>query len=178
MRTFPLDRQPLFVRLVSGLRRGSPKLLTLLILLFSIAPTYIPGYASVRPALVLVPIFYWAVYRPYSFSVVSAFFTGLALDLLESTPLGVNTLVFTVLYIATETQRRFLTGKSFSLVWFGFAILSFGAYFLKWFFVSVSFAVFTPVWTAFVSYFLLVSAYPAVVWPCAKLHMYLTDKEK
>lgn len=178
MQTFSLDRQPLHIRLASRLRRCSPKLLTLLILLFSIAPTYIPGYSSVRPALVLIPIFYWAVYRPYSFSVVSAFFTGLALDLLESTPLGVNTLVFTVLYIATETQRRFLTGKSFSLVWVGFAILAFGAYFFKWFFVSVNFAVFTPLGTAFVSYFLLVLAYPVIVWPCAKLHIYLTDKER
>lgn len=75
--------------------------------------------------------FYWALYRPYSFSVVSAFLTGLALDLLESTPLGVNTLTFTVLYIVTETQRRFLIGKTFSLVWAGFAILAFGAYFLN-----------------------------------------------
>lgn len=178
MRAFALDNQPFLTRCAVWLRRCSPKLLTLLILLFSIAPTYIPGYSSVRPAWVLVPIFYWALYRPYSFSVVSAFLTGLALDLLESTPLGVNTLTFTVLYIVTETQRRFLTGKTFSLVWAGFAILSFGAYFLKWFFVSVCLAVFTPIGSAFVSCLLLVLAYPAIVWPCAKLHIYLLDKEK
>lgn len=178
MLSFPLDRPPLHVRMMNGLRKTSPKLLTLLILLFSIAPTYIPGYSSVRPDLVFVPIFYWAVYRPDSFSVLSAFASGVALDLMAGTPLGINTLVFTVLYIVTESQRRFFSGKPFAWVWFGFAVLAFGAYFLKWFFVSVNYATFTPVKTAFISFVLSVLSYPVVVWPCAKLDIYLTDREK
>lgn len=178
MRSFPLNRPPLYTRLLLRFRRYAPKLLTLLILLFSIAPTYIPGYSSVRPNLVMIPVFYWAVYRPYSFSVISAFFTGMALDLLKSSPLGVNTLVFTLLYLAADSQRRFLMNKTFLFVWFGFAVLSFAAYFFKWLFVSINFAAFTPAGAALISYFLLVAAYPLVVWPCAKLHLYLLDREK
>ncbi len=155
----------------------SPKLLTALILLFSVAPTYLPGYSSVRPAMTLIPIFYWAIYRSYSFSIICAFLFGLALDLLDSTPLGVNTFVFTVFYLLADSQRRFLNGKPFGFVWFGFAVLSLAAYFLKWLFVSINYAAFTPVGIALLSWFLLTIVYPLLVFPCAKLHLYLLDKE-
>lgn len=159
------------------LRIWSPKLLTALILLFSVAPTYLPGYSSVRPALTLIPIFYWAVYNPDRFSVISAFLFGVALDLLDGTPLGINTFVFTVFYLLADSQRRFLNGKPFGFVWFGFVVLSLGAYFLKWLFVSINYARFTPAGIALLSWLLLLAAYPLLVFPCAKLHLYLLDKE-
>lgn len=178
MRNFSLINQPFCDQVAAKFRQYSPKLLTILILLFSVAPTYLPGYSSVRPYLTLIPVFYWAVYRPYDFSVFSAFITGLFLDFLDGTPLGVNTLVFTLFYLTTKTHRRYLLGKSFVFVWFGFALFSFGAYFLKWLFVSINYAVFTPVTIAFISYLLLLLCYPLVSWPCAALHLYLLDKEK
>lgn len=178
MRSFSLTSHPFYYYFGNRLRRYSPKLLTLLILLFSAAPTYLPGYSSVRPYLMLVPVFYWAVYRPEDFSVLSAFLFGLFLDFLDGTPLGVNTLVFTLFYLILQTQRRYLIGKSFSFVWFGFAVLSFGAYFFKWLFVSINYAAFTPVLTAFISYVLLLLCYPVLSWPCARLYVYLLDKEK
>lgn len=178
MRSFSLINQPFYDKAAAKFRQYAPKLLTILILLFSVTPTYLPGYSSVRPYFVLVPIFYWAVYRPYDFSILSAFVTGLFLDLLDGTPLGINTLVFTLFYLVTKTQRRYLTGRSFVFVWFGFAVLSFGAYFLKWLFVSISYAVFTPIGIAFISYLLLLLCYPLISWPCAVLHLYLLDKEK
>lgn len=131
MRSFSLINQPFCDQVAAKFRQYSPKLLTILILLFSVAPTYLPGYSSVRPYLTLIPVFYWAVYRPYDFSVFSAFITGLFLDFLDGTPLGVNTLVFTLFYLTTKTHRRYLLGKSFVFVWFGFALFSFGAYFLN-----------------------------------------------
>ncbi|MBR1777386.1 MAG: rod shape-determining protein MreD [Alphaproteobacteria bacterium] len=178
MRSFTVNDQPFYSLLGAKLRQHSPKLLTFLILLFSVTPTYLPGYSTVRPYITLIPIFYWAVYRPYDFSVVSAFIIGFFLDLLDGTPLGINTLIFTLFYLIVETQRRYLIGKSFCFVWFGFALFSFGAYFFKWLFVSINYAAFTPAITAFISYILLLLCYPVVSWPCAKLHVYLLDKEK
>ena len=178
MRSFTLTHRPFYYYLGINLKRHSPKLLTLFILLFSVAPTYLPGYSTVRPYLTLVPVFYWAVYRPDDFSVLSAFFFGLFLDFIDGTPLGVNTLVFTLFYLLVETQRRYLIGKSFVFIWFGFSVLSMGAYFFKWLFVSINYAAFTPVITAFISYVLLLLSYPVVSWPCARLHVYLSDKEK
>lgn len=178
MRSFSLTHRPFYYYFGAKLRQYAPKLMTLLILLFSVAPTYLPGYSTVRPYLTLVPVFYWAVYRPEDFSVLSAFIFGLFLDFIDGTPLGVNTLVFTVFYLAVQTQRRYLIGKSFVFIWFGFAILSFGAYFFKWLFVSINYAVFTPMTTAFISYILLLLCYPVASWPCALLHVYLSDKER
>lgn len=178
MRKLSLTNQPWNERCAALLRRYSPKILTVLILLFSVAPTYLPGYSSVRPSLTLVPVFYWAVYRPYDFSILSAFATGVFLDFLDGTPLGINTLVFTLFYLTVGSQRRFLAGRPFSFVWFGFAVFSAGACLLKWLFVSINYAVFTPVLIAFISYLLLLLCYPLVSWPCAKLHIYLSDREK
>ena len=178
MRSFTLTNRPFYYYLGVKLRRYAPKLLTLLILLFSVAPTYLPGYFTVRPYLTLIPVFYWIVYRPYDFSVFSAFMFGLFLDFLDGTPLGVNVLVFTLFYLLVQTQRRYLIGKSFVFIWFGFSILAFGAYFFKWLLVSINYAVFTPIITAFISYILLLLSYPIVSWPCAWLHVYLSDKEK
>ena len=178
MRSFTLNNQPFYYYIGAKLQRYSPKLLTFFILLCSVAPTYLPGYATVRPYLTLIPVFYWAVYRAYDFSVIAAFATGLCLDFLDGTPLGVNTLVFILFYLATYTQRRYLMSKVFAFTWFGFAVLSLGAYFLKWLFVSINYAAFTPVTTAFISYILLLLCYPVISWPCAKLHLYLLDKEK
>lgn len=178
MRDYTLTHLSFRDRCVLKFREYSPKLLTLLILLFSVAPTYLPGYSSVRPSLTLIPIFYWAIYRSYDFSVVSAFMIGLFLDFLDGTPLGINTLIFTLFYLAGRTQRRYLVGKSFVFVWFGFALLAFGACFFKWLFVSINYAVFTPPLIAFISYFLLLLCYPFISWPCARLHVYLLDKEK
>ena len=178
MRSFPLTNRPFYSFLGLKLRQYSPKILTFIILLFSVAPTYLPGYSTVRPYLTLIPVFYWAVYRSFDFSVFAAFLTGLFLDFLDGTPLGVNTLVFSLFYLILQTQKRYLLGKSFIFVWFGFAVFSLGAYFLKWLFVSINYAVFTPVSTAFISYILLIMCYPVVSWPCARLHVYLSDKEK
>ncbi len=119
-----------------------------------------------------------AIYRPYDFSILSAFAAGVFLDFLDGTPLGINTLVFTLFYLTAGSQRRFLAGRPFSFVWFGFAVFSAGACFLKWLFVSINYAVFTPVLIAFISYLLLLLCYPLVSWPCAKLHVYLSDREK
>lgn len=176
--SFSLRKQPFYSRMLFLLRLHSPKLVTIFYMLVSIAPVYLPGYSAVRPCFTLVPVFYWAVYRPYNFSVISAFFMGLALDFLDGTPLGINTLVFTVFYIAVDGQRRFLLGRSFHFVWFGFAILALFAYFLKWLFISINYSTFTPFGIVFVSYLLLTISYPLTVWPCAKLHIYLLDKEK
>lgn len=162
--------------LTEKLRFYSPKLLTLFILLFSAAPTYLPGYSAVRPDFTLIPVFYWAVYKPENFSVVAAFSFGLMQDLLEETPLGVNTLVFTVFYILAESQRRFLSNKTFASVWFGFALLSLIILFINWLIVAINYGRFSPFGTAFAGYLILLAAYPAVVWPCARLYLYLLDK--
>ena len=175
MRSFPVN-SPVFTYLAETLRFYSPKLLTLFILLFSLAPTYLPGYSAVRPNFMLIPVFYWAVYKPENFSVIAAFTFGLMQDLLEETPLGVNTLVFTVFYILAESQRRFLSNKPFTSVWVGFAVLSFIILFLNWLIIAINYGRFSPFGTAFVGYLILLAAYPVVVWPCARLYLYLLDK--
>ena len=178
MRHISLKHNQFFVCSAPPLRLYSPKILTVLILLFSISPTYIPGYSGVRPCITLIPVFYWAVCRPQDFTISNAFMTGLFLDLLDGVPLGVNTVVFTLFYFITQRQYRYLIGRLFSFVWLYFAVLAFGAYVLKWLLISLYYATFMPVALSFVSYILLIISYPIISWPCIRLNLYLMDKEK
>lgn len=60
-----------------------------------------------RPAWVLMVLIYWAMTMPYRVSVGAAWFTGLALDLLNGTLLGEHALAMTVVvYFVSRMHIR------------------------------------------------------------------------
>ena len=76
------------------------------------------------PALPLIAVFYWTLYRPDLMPPVAAFVIGLLQDILGGLPLGVSACVLVGVHAAVNTQRRFFIGKSFAVVWLGFALVS------------------------------------------------------
>jgi len=60
-----------------------------------------------RPAWVLMVLIYWAMTTPYQVGVAIAWFTGLIVDLLNSTLLGEHALAFTiVIYFVSKMHIR------------------------------------------------------------------------
>ena len=156
---------------------ATPKLFTFFLLFLSIIPVSLTGYAGIRPCIILIPVFYWGIFRPQSFSVSAAFFLGLFLDFSDNTPLGVNALIVAFFYMFLDSQRRFLSSKPFVFVWTGFALFSFLFYFLKWFCTAVCYSRFSPFHLFFFSWLLLVLLYPFIAWFCTLIHLFLTEKE-
>lgn len=113
-------------------RHVVPVSLACTLLLLSIVPLRIPLLNLVFPAVALVSVYYWTLYRPDLMPPVAAFLVGLMDDVLSGAPLGVNALVFVLVHAAVSTQRGFFLGKSFAIVWLGFALLAGTAFALSW----------------------------------------------
>ena len=113
-------------------RSITPFGLSLLLVILSVVPTHIPGYGRIAPILALVSIYHWAIYRPNLLPLFAVFILGLLQDLLTGTPPGLYILVFLTVYGVVLSQRRFFAGKSFTVYWFGFAVVSLVASVESW----------------------------------------------
>lgn len=77
------------------------------------------------PDLLSGIIYYWGISHPSASLVLSLFFWGGIKDGLTHTPLGFHSLLWLLFYVLIVKQRRFLMGKSFSLIWTGYALNAF-----------------------------------------------------
>jgi len=118
-------------------RRLTPFGLTLSLVLVSILPLHVPGGARVMPMLVLMSLYHWSVHRPHLLPAYAVFFIGLLQDILSGVPLGVNALVYLVAYGVVVSQRRFLVGKSFMVIWLGFGLIAAAATAAGWLLISL-----------------------------------------
>lgn len=124
------------LRLDLVLRRLTPFLITAGLVLIGVLPVHIPAYGPVAPLLPLMAIYHWSLYRPELMPASAVFLLGLMVDALTGTPIGVIAGVFVVIRGVVESQQRFFIGKSFAIVWFGFALVLAGALAVSWLLVS------------------------------------------
>jgi len=117
-------------------RQLTPFMLTLLMVLLSLIPYHVPGLARVMPVFSLIAVYHWGVYRSELMPVYAVFLIGFLQDALSGVPMGVYTVVFVMAYSVVLAQNRFFSGKSFYVVWLGFALVSAGASFITWILVS------------------------------------------
>jgi rod shape-determining protein MreD len=110
-----------FQEKLNGLWRGAlVHLSTLLLLLLSTVSFAAPYISQVRPFLVLMAVYYWAIYRPTIMPPLVVFLMGLMLDILTYAPLGLNALLLVAVQWIVRGQRVFLTGQPFIMIWIGF----------------------------------------------------------
>jgi len=158
----------LFQRMDLWARELLPLITTLGLLLLSLTPTHVPGWAGVAPVLTMMAVYYWAIYRPDLLSPLVAFAIGVLQDVLAGTPLGVNALVLLLIQGATASQRRFFLGNTFAVAWWGFALVAFAAVVLAWLLASVVYGQLLQVRAVMFQYLLTLSLYPVVSWGLAK----------
>ncbi len=118
-------------------RNSLPVLFTILLIVINVLPLHIPGFARIVPVLPLIAVYHWSVYRPELMPPLAVFVIGVLYDILSGTPLGVNALVFLAVSGVVRFQQRFFVGRSFFVVWLGFAIVALGSGILSWVLVSV-----------------------------------------
>ena len=138
--------------------------MSLVLVVFSVIPTYIPDFNQVSPIVALIAIYHWAVYRPNLLSLIPVFVLGLIQDLLIGTPVGLYVLVFLSVYGIVFSQRRFFIARSFVFYWVGFAVIAaFGlleSYFLAsaWHLTILDFNV------IIFQYLVLLGLFPVIAW--------------
>ncbi|MFB0991698.1 MAG: rod shape-determining protein MreD [Rhodospirillales bacterium] len=142
----------------------TPFLLTLALVVLNLVPLEIPRFSRVVPLLPLIAIYHWAVYRSELLPAYAVFMIGLLQDIFSGAPIGVYTLVFLLVYGMVIWQHRFLFGKSFAIIWIGFAIVAAGAFVLAWALISLWSFSLLEIRAAFFQYLLTVATFPSLAW--------------
>lgn len=111
---------------------GIALLIYCVFLILSVFPLPFAFISVVRPAFLLMAVYYWAAFRPQLWSSPGVFAGGVLLDLLSGYPPGLNGVTFVIVRQLVVPQRKFLLGQPFPVVWAGFCLLALGAGFLHW----------------------------------------------
>ena len=94
------------------------------ILLANLCLTLLPFWqkVGVQPILLLIIIYYWALYRPDRLTIEQLILISLIQDGIYAYPLGFSALRLLIDYGLLLTQRRTLNHQSFIWIWGGFSI--------------------------------------------------------
>lgn len=118
-----------FSRLVDFARLSVPQLVLLCLVLFNLLTIPMPLVGQVQPYFVLMAVYYWAIYRPTIVPPALCFVVGLLMDILSGGVMGVQAFILVVVQAVVRSQRRFLMGQTYLVLWFFFGVvaLAYGA---------------------------------------------------
>ena len=161
----------LWTRLDIIARCLTPFGLTVLLVLINVLPLQVPGLSRVMPLFPLMSIYLWAVHHPGLMPAYAVFLIGFLQDTLIGTPIGLHILTYLMVYGTIVWQRRFLAGKPFAVIWFGFALVAAGATVASWSLISLYYLeVIHPEALVF-QYFLSLGAFPLISWFVVRWHV-------
>jgi rod shape-determining protein MreD len=149
-------------------RWGLALLVVVALLLLSTVPFRIAHLGEVRPAFMLMAVYYWSILR--TVPPLAVFAAGLVLDLLSAYPLGLSALILVIVQTLTSSQRKFLSGQSFLVIWAAFALVALVAGFAQWGVFSLFETSWMTVKPMLISAFLSAVLFPLAVLPLAALH--------
>lgn len=156
------------------LRSAAAHSLTAVIFLLAVMPLPFKTLNMINPPLILIAIFYWALYRPAFMPPTMVFLLGLFNDILSGTPLGLNALIYVSLHWLVFSQRTFLLSQGFFLTWWGFALCAFGAAILYWGLFCLLNLSLTPVLPALLGALVCVCLFPLLALPLSFMHRLLS----
>lgn len=93
----------------------------LLLILLTYSVFHLPNFMWIMPWLGTIGIFFWAVFGHKYFGYTQVVTLGLIEDIVTGSPLGFHALAFVILYRIASQQRKYLNGKPFSVIWFGYS---------------------------------------------------------
>ena len=119
-------------RLDLAARHTFPAGSTVLLMLLSEVPFGIADQTTLLPAVALVSVWFWSLYRPAAMSPPVVFLIGLLLDLLDWLPMGTGVLALLVTHGLAMRWRRVLGRQGLLLVWLTFMLVAAGVAALEW----------------------------------------------
>lgn len=128
---------PIWQKLDLVARRITPFLITFGLVLFSQIPMHLPAPVPVTPAFAFASIYFWTLHNPDMLPAPAVFAIGLLQDILSGVPLGLNAFAMLVAYGIIVSQRRYFFGRSFMVLWWGFAVMALFIGLLQWVTISL-----------------------------------------
>ncbi len=154
-------------------RCAMPALFSVVLVLLSVTPMHIPGYATIAPSFLLMAVYYWAIYRPDVMPFVLVFVLGLLQDILTGGPPGLNACVLLIAFGLVVSQRRFFIGKSFPVIWWGFMLLAAGAGSLTWVLSAILGDTVVAPLPGIFTFLMSIAVYPILTMAFAAIHRLL-----
>ncbi|HUW80472.1 MAG TPA: rod shape-determining protein MreD [Acidocella sp.] len=124
-------------------------------------PFGLPGQAELRPVYAMACVFFWSLYRPSSLPAPLVALTGLLLDMLCISPLGLWAVLLLILQGATLATRRRLVPQSFFFVWAVFSAFAASLAALAWAAQSILSLTILPALPLVVEMLFAIGLYPA-----------------
>lgn len=148
------------------LRLSAPAIALLVSVLLTIAPLQIGllGLSVPMPVLPLIIVFLYAVYDPSGLAPAVTFSIGVIHDLLYGGAIGPWASVYIAIQFLVYSQREYLRGRVFHVIWLAFALALLVAAPLFWLERSMLAERFLSVWPLFSQFGATVLFYPAVAW--------------
>lgn len=139
------------------------------LLLLGVLVWPIPFVGAVSPSLVLVAVYYWAIYRPDLFRPFFVFLLGLLNDALHFLPLGLSAIVFLGVHQLAYAHRRYFVNQIFFMLWVGFALLAFLSMAAMWAVMSLYHGQVVALTPVLVQFALTVALFPLPAWILIRL---------
>lgn len=158
-------------------RIGLTLLIVCVLLLLSVLPLGLQGYGDVRPAFVLMAVYYWAIYRPYMLSPVGCFVTGLVLDLMTGGPVGLHALILVAVRTVTVSQQKLMLAQKFPVMWACFGLVALAAGLVQWLMVALIEQHLTDIYPVVISALLSTLLFPAVALPLYLLNRAMDSRD-
>lgn len=151
-------------------RRMTPFLITVGLVILSQVPMQLPAAVGLTPLLALISVYFWALHSPELMPAPAVFVVGLLQDILSGFPVGLNTFILLVVYGLVVSQRRFFFGKSFAVLWWGFATLCIVIAAFQWALTSMLSNAAVPALAIIADYFTTAAVYPLVAYVFVLTH--------
>jgi rod shape-determining protein MreD len=150
-------------------RKVLPVFVTLLLVMLAVLPLRVPLLSPVIPALPLISVYYWAVYKPGLMPVWAIFLIGLFHDLLSAGPAGVGILSLLVVFGLVESVRRLLAGVGFLGVWLAFVPVAAAASMTTWLLTCLVETRLFELEPTLFQYFATIAGYPCLAWVLSQM---------
>ena len=139
-----------------------PLVVSLLWGIISLIPLKSDLNLMARPMIGVMCIYFWSIYRPDLFGVFSVFFLGMFFDILSVAPFGLYMLLYLIMYVAVTNVSKYITEKTFEILWAGYALLLAGIMLAGWIISSLYYTQIIPPKSFIFSYLLSIAIYPIV----------------
>ncbi len=143
-------------------RAALPFLSVFLLICVDLAPLPSAAPTSIAPLLSLAAIFYWTVQRPDLLGNGLILVLTLLLDAAAGMPLGLTALALFATRLALLAPRRFLSGRSFGVLWACFCLVTLLLLGLRWLIACLFWQAALPLRPVLFEMLLTIGAYPLV----------------
>lgn len=162
-------------RLDIAARWSFPSCVTVIVMLVMEMPFGIPSQAALMPAVCVISIWFWSLFRPASMPPPAVFLIGMLLDLRGYLPLGVGVLTVLTVHGIALRWRRFLTEQGFMMAWIAFLPIAIGSAAMTWAMTALLTLRLLPVLPAVFLAVITAVLYPVLAIPLARAHRSLAD---